>query len=414
MGKHKQTTMTIAIVFDHRGRTHNRLQGPVELRITDHRKSVYVFTGIKVRKSEFLNGEIINHPNSDQLNQILSAYAKRALQLAADMLSRGVALDPKAIRDQLTTAFNPHTQGTGFFRWIEQQIPLLPIKDSTRANYKIHMAIWQEYGRMMSWDEFTPEGILAFDQWLRARKKKIGEKRLKSGEQPKNITDASVYNYHRRFKALANRAVTLGVIAQNPYDRLRGMISTGDKSVAGISFLTIEEASAIESMHPQQGSTMQKARDLFVFQMHTGLSYADTQTFSIDDYKRVNGRYVNIGRREKTGVQYIIQLTDECEDIIRRNGGTLPVLNIQVYDKSLKTIGRAAGITKPLHSHLARHTFATLMLAAGASIENVQRMLGHASIEMTQRYAKVLPESVIKDFGKAAARLWPSKRQDTD
>lgn len=405
--------MTIAIIFDHRARTQNGQPGPVELRITDHRKSVYVYTGIKVRKSEFLNGEIIDHPNSDQLNQLLAAYTKRALQLAADRLNQGLPLDPKAIRDQLTTGSKPQQHTTDFYRWAEKQIPLLPIKDSTRRNYEVHMAVWQEYGHMMSWDEFTPDAILAFDQWIRNRKKKIGEKRITSGEEPKAISDAAAYNYHRRFKALANRAVTLGVIDRNPYDRLRGMLSTGDKAAAGISYLTLDEAKAVESIHPQQGSTMQKARDLFVFQMHTGLSYADTQTFSLDDYKLIKGHHVNIGRRHKTGVQYIIQLTEECEDIIRRNDGHLPTLDINVYDKSLKTLGIAAGITKPLHSHLARHTFATLMLAAGASIENVQHMLGHASITMTQRYAKVLPENVIKDFEKAAGKLWPTKKQDT-
>ena len=265
---------------------------------------------------------------------------------------------------------------------------------------------------MFSWTEFTPENILQFDQWLRSRTKKLGAKRLKSGEQPKKITDTSAYSYHRRLKALANRAVALGVIERNPYDRLRGRIATGDRSAEGISYLTLAEAMAVESLHPQVGSTMQKARDLFVFQMHTGLSYADTQVFSIKDYKLIDGHYVNIGHREKNNAQYITQLTQECLDIINRNNGRLPALNIQVYDKCLKKIGIAAGISTPLHSHLARHTFATLMLAAGASIENVQRMLGHASITMTQRYAKALPENVLKDFNAAAARLWKTKKQD--
>ena len=356
-----------------------------------------------MRKSEFYNGEIVNHPNSDQLNKLLQAYAQRALRLAADIINSGKPLDTKEIKKNLTTGEHPGVDSTDFYKWAEEQIPLLPIKDSTRHNYELHMSVWQEYGHMMSWNDFTPDNILAFDQWLKKRTK--GQKR---------ISDAAVYNYHRRFKALANRAVRLGVIDRNPYDRMKGMISNGDKTAAGISFLNMQEVRAIESIHPQQGTSMQKARDLFVFQLHTGLSYADTQTFSLDQYKRVNGHYVNIGEREKTGVQYITQLTDECEDIIRRNGGKLPTMNNQAYDKRLKALGIAAGVSKPLHSHLARHTFATLMLAAGASIENVQRMLGHSSITMTQRYAKVLPESVLRDFNKAAEKLWTTKKQDTD
>jgi site-specific recombinase XerD len=65
----------------------------------------------------------------------------------------------------------------------------------------------------------------------------------------------------------------------------------------------------------------------------------------------------------------------------------------------------AAGISTPLHSHLARHTFATWMLSNGAKIENVSRMLGHTNITQTQRYAKVLAKDVHDDFDKAKERL---------
>jgi site-specific recombinase XerD len=58
-----------------------------------------------------------------------------------------------------------------------------------------------------------------------------------------------------------------------------------------------------------------------------------------------------------------------------------------------------------MHSHLARHTFATFMLANGAKIENVSRMLGHTNITQTQRYAKVLAQSVHDDFDRIGRKL---------
>jgi site-specific recombinase XerD len=68
-----------------------------------------------------------------------------------------------------------------------------------------------------------------------------------------------------------------------------------------------------------------------------------------------------------------------------------------------------AGISTPLHSHLARHTFATYMLRNGAKIENVSRMLGHTNITQTQRYAKVLAESVHEDFDRVAEKMWTAE-----
>ena len=64
-----------------------------------------------------------------------------------------------------------------------------------------------------------------------------------------------------------------------------------------------------------------------------------------------------------------------------------------------------ANIQTKMHTHLARHTFATWMLRNGAKIENVSRMLGHTNIRQTQRYAKVLAESVHEDFDMVASKF---------
>jgi site-specific recombinase XerD len=67
----------------------------------------------------------------------------------------------------------------------------------------------------------------------------------------------------------------------------------------------------------------------------------------------------------------------------------------------LKYIGKRAGITKKLHMHLARHTFATTVtLSNGVPIETVSKMLGHANIKQTQHYAKVVPLKIKLDMEK--------------
>ncbi|WP_246327552.1 site-specific integrase [Candidatus Competibacter phosphatis] len=42
--------------------------------------------------------------------------------------------------------------------------------------------------------------------------------------------------------------------------------------------------------------------------------------------------------------------------------------------------------------HDLRHTFASWLMQAGAALVEVRDLLGHASIEMTERYAHLAPE----------------------
>ncbi len=71
----------------------------------------------------------------------------------------------------------------------------------------------------------------------------------------------------------------------------------------------------------------------------------------------------------------------------------------------LKELADICGIRKNLSTHCARHTFATLTLASGATIDNVAKMLGHANVNMTRRYAKVLDSSIMRDMEVVAENM---------
>ncbi|MDR1501128.1 MAG: tyrosine-type recombinase/integrase [Prevotella sp.] len=50
--------------------------------------------------------------------------------------------------------------------------------------------------------------------------------------------------------------------------------------------------------------------------------------------------------------------------------------------------------------HVSRHSFATIMLTKGVSIESVSKMLGHTNITTTQVYAKILNQKIRAEVNK--------------
>ncbi len=403
--------ITSNIVWDHRGRVPAGGVGQIEVRITVDRKSYYFGTSIRVRRSDFVAGRIVGCAGADALNDRLSIIYTKVIDIVNEALREGKAIDMKDIKRRVWESTEAVSDSTEFLTWIEKQIPMLPISDGTRKHYWPLYDRLTDFNQIRKWSDVTVENIAEFDGYLHNVIVPVSDAAAKRGLKPKKLSDAAIYNYHKCLKALLNRADSFGKIDRNPYERMKGKFKRGDR--ASVEYLTEDEMKAFESLLPQRGTQMETAHDLFIFQMYTGLSFSDMQKFDFRDYKKDGNRWVYTGQRVKTGVPFVGTLLAPAIRVLEKYGYSVPKIDNADYNHQLKALGVMAGIRTTLHSHLARHTFATYMLRNGAKIENVSKMLGHTNITQTQRYAKVLAESVHEDFDKIAEKINKGKTKST-
>lgn len=380
--------ITTSIVFDHRGRVKAGNEGPLEVRVTVNRKPYYINTGVRVRERQWAFDKVINHPHANELNDRLGVLVGKIMQAVNERLADGREIKVAEIRAEIW-------QGAGsydFLSWIDEEIARLDIKHGTLKRYRTLSKRLHEFGEMLTWKDVTVEKITAFDVWLRGRV-----------YRSLHLSDAGRHNYHRTLRHLLYNAELYDKIPFNPYSRLRGKFKRGDHPTT--EYLTDDEVAKIMNFMPTPGSVMEQAKDLFVFQLWTGLAYQDTQSFDFSKYKKVGGKWRLTAQRIKTGEPYVSQLLQPAVEVLEKYGMNTPKIVNAVYNRELHAIGIACGISTRLHSHLARHTFATYMLRHGVKLENVSRMLGHTNIRQTLRYAKVLAEDVHRDFEKIEEQL---------
>ena len=136
--------------------------------------------------------------------------------------------------------------------------------------------------------------------------------------------------------------------------------------------------------------------DLTVMLLDTGLRYtegADLHWNSVDFERRCI--YV---RRGKSGTPTTLSMTARLQAVLvrRRSAAT----GEYVFDDKagrqnrasvwMKAAAKRAGISSAqgeISPHILRHTFASTMIQNGISLTELQYLLGHSTIEMTQRYS---------------------------
>ena len=371
------TVPTITYVYDRRHRASSKIEGSVELRITFQRKNKFITTGIRLLPKQWneRTKSIVCRTDAPDLNVTLDKLMSKVRKIVNEMLEDGdVSIDeiPKRLKAATQRELT-------FIDYCFQRLSVRSYgkKADTIERYNRFMKWLIAWGEIRFFSDVTDTNIIRMDTVL-------------AGTGMKNYSKWN--NYHRIMNSFVLDAIDDGYLRRNPYKWIN---IQKDKNRGLQKYLTFEEFRRLEStIMPTK--KLEKVRDLFVFQTYTCLSYVDLESFDAKKITEKDGVQMYAGRRGKTGQEFTIVIMSGARRILNKYKGKLPIISNEKYNSDLKLVAQTAHIDKPITSHWARHTGATILLNEGkVDMEVIARILGHASTRQTREtYAKLLDKTV--------------------
>lgn len=206
---------------------------------------------------------------------------------------------------------------------------------------------------------------------------------------------------------LMRRAIARGVIRFNPFEGVRY-----ETEKYRPRFLQKHEVERLLAF-PVRDEATELSRRMFLFSVFTGLAYADLRTLRRSQIETDGaGRPYIRKARQKTHEESLIPLHPIAEQLLSlylkddktEDRRIFPDASYFLLTHRLKAIGKACGLHEPLTFHVGRHSFGTLTLEAGISMESIARMMGHASVTTTELYARITDQKISEDVDRLIAR----------
>jgi integrase len=271
-----------------------------------------------------------------------------------------------------------------------------PKKDKVETRSKAYLT-----GKELRFVDITASWLKRFESWM--------------VEQGKSETSTGIYI--RNLRAVFNLALKKGVKAPYPFRDYKP-IGTESRKMALEPF----EIAAIlnyETEHPQE----QFYRDLFMFSFFcNGANLSDLcrlRWSNIRDGQILFQRHKTRHKRKKTFIA--VEITETLQQIIDRiavrsvghDGYLLPIFKpdwnearcyaevkqkTKDLNKYIRRIAKGVGIKTKISSYTARHSFASIQSASGASTIKLKDLLGHSSTNVTEGYIKSLDRKTNKEL----------------
>ena len=376
----KATTFNVSF-YCRNSKANTKGFAPIELTLIVNGERTIITLPRKERPKDYKKA--ISSKKDNDIKSYLDAVRKRVNAITTELMEQGIAITAATLKEYFMYGGARHYTIQDLF---DEYLSILHKRvgvDLTPRSYRKYELVRDKFYLMI--DKTKPVSAITSSvvvEYLTTLRKEFN--------QP------TTNGYGQRLKSIVKYGQSKGFIKTNPFIGIH--IRKGDSD---IQFLTPEELNKIRDTDCKNVA-LNRVRDLFIFQSASGMSYCDMAALSKEDILFNNdGQPFVHKRRAKTGVFFTSVILQDGISILEKYDYSLPIISNQKYNTALKFIRELCEIDKPLHTHIARHSYATRCINQGIRLEVVQKLLGHSSTRLTQHYARLIQSNIINEVEEA-------------
>ncbi|MEP7220319.1 MAG: site-specific integrase [Bacteroidota bacterium] len=195
----------------------------------------------------------------------------------------------------------------------------------------------------------------------------------------------------------------------------KACLPSGQKSEK--AYITVEELQYLIDLDLSTDPRLERTRDLFIFQAHTGMRYGDVVNFKKQLIQRDTIRMVTSKNRKAV----VIPILPPTRAILEKYDYELPAISNQKQNEYLKELMEKAGIDAPvvvvdhkgkervektvpryelIGTHSAKRTFITILRQRNVSIEAIMRATGN-SRRTIETYIVSTEDDAVREIERA-------------
>ena len=233
----------------------------------------------------------------------------------------------------------------------------------------------------------------------------------------RGVGQNTVSFYLRTLRTLHHKAVEAGQATSND---IFAHVQTANVRTAKRA-ISVKDIRKIEKLELQIGSSIDKARDLFLLSFYLrGMAFVDMAFLKKSDLKCGWVSYNRRKTHQNLNIEWIKPMQaiiDKYAEQTKDSPYMLPILTgketspYTQYRKveyntnyNLKKIGKMIGLKIPLTTYVARHTWASIALHMNIPIATISEGMGHNSYKTTQIYLESIDVATINEANRRIIR----------